>query len=231
MTFRLAAVRVMGGLAFLVLLCSATAFGQEVPASLRASIDLAVANVKPAIVRIEVVSAHYHEGREFKYQSSGSGVIITKEGHVVTNHHVAGHATRLVCTLATKQEVEAEVVGKDPLTDLAVIKLMPEQPCEFPTAPFGDSSQVRVGEHVLAMGSPMALSQSVTLGIVSNTELVMPEWLGRWGMVRQDGEDVGSLVRWIGHDAPIYGGNSGGPLVSLRGEIIGINEILSLIHI
>src|SRR5256886_13944125 len=73
------------------------------------------------------------------------------------------------------------------------------------------------------MGSPMALSQSVTLGIISNVEMTMPKLFGQ--QMRLDGEDVGALVRWIGHDAAIYGGNSGGPLVNLRGEIIGINEI------
>jgi len=73
------------------------------------------------------------------------------------------------------------------------------------------------------MGSPMALSQSVTLGIISNVEMIMPRAFG--SQMRLDGEDVGALVRWIGHDASIYGGNSGGPLVNLRGEIIGINEI------
>ena len=82
-----------------------------------------------------------------------------------------------------------------------------------------------MGDYVLAMGSPMALSQSVTLGIISNTEMTMPRFWGGDRRFRLDGEDVGSLVRWIGHDAAIYGGNSGGPLVNLRGEIIGINEI------
>jgi serine protease Do len=138
---------------------------------------------------------------------------------------VAGHATRLQCTLADKKELEAELVGRDPLTDIAVIKLRADGVQEFPAATFGDSSQARVGDEVLAMGSPLSLSQSVTLGIVSNTEVIMPRSLGPWFRVTEDGEDVGSFVRWIGHDASIYPGNSGGPLVNLRGEIIGINEI------
>src|SRR5205823_9665233 len=90
---------------------------------------------------------------------------------------------------------------------------------------FGNSGKLRVGDPVLAMGSPMALSQSVTLGIISNLEMVMPRFFGSSGRLRQEGEDVGSLVRWIAHDAQIYGGNSGGPLVNLSGEIVGINEI------
>lgn len=191
--------------------------------ALRAKVDAAVARVKPALVRIHVVSTRYAEGRELKYQSVGSGAIITPEGHVITNHHVAGHATRLVCTFTNKDEIEAELIGKDALTDIAVIKLnAPGR--TFPTVEFADSSKVRVGDQVLALGSPMALSQSVTLGIVSNTEMVMPTYL-RYGGLTLDGEDVGSMVRWIGHDAAIYGGNSGGPLVNLEGEIIGINEI------
>lgn len=198
---------------------------QDVPDSLRGSVDEAVAKVKPALVRIHVVRTEYAEGRELKYESSGSGVIISKEGHVITNHHVAGHAARVFCTLSNKEEIDAELVGADPLTDIAVIKLKSNGAQEFAVASFGDSSQVRVGDAVLAMGCPMALSQSVTLGIVSNTEMTMPHWMRSWGGIRQDGEDVGTLVKWIGHDAHIAGGNSGGPLVNLDGEIIGINEL------
>jgi serine protease Do len=196
-----------------------------IPESLRSSVDAAVAKVKPALVRIEVVTPSYYEGREVKYESSGSGVIITKEGHVVTNHHVAGHAKWIVCTLSNKEKIEAELVGRDPLSDIALLKLTPEEPREFPTAAWGDSSKVKVGDDVLAMGSPMALSQSVTLGIISNTEMIMPRWFGPLRRMDEDGEDVGSFVVWLGHDAQIYGGNSGGPLVNLEGEIIGINEI------
>ncbi len=197
----------------------------DIPESLRSSVETAVAKVKPALVRIEVVVPRYSEGREIKNEGSGSGVIITPEGHVVTNHHVAGHATRVVCTLSTREKIEAELVGRDPLTDIALLKLLPEEPREFPTAAWGDSTQVRVGDHVLAMGSPMALSQSVTMGIISNTEMIMPRWLGPFRRLEQDGEDVGSFVVWLGHDAQIYPGNSGGPLVSVEGEVIGINEI------
>lgn len=222
----LRAFMVLGfGFAVMAALASGVAAAQEIPSELKETVEAAVARVKPALVRIMVVSTRYREGRELKYQGSGSGVIISSEGHVVTNHHVAGHATRLLCTLTTKEEIEAELVGTDALTDIAVIKLKNDGSRVFPVATFGDSSKAQVGDHVLAMGSPMALSQSVTLGIVSNTEMVMPRFLGYWGRIKLDGEDVGAFVRWIGHDAAIYGGNSGGPLVNLRGEIIGINEI------
>src|SRR5207248_3495671 len=192
---------------------------------LRRQVDLAIGRVKPALVRIQVVSAEYNEGREVKMQAVGSGAIIDREGYLITNHHVAGHAIRMFCTLSNREEIEAELVGTDPLTDISVLKLKPEKPREFIAANFGDSSKLVVGDSVLAMGSPMALSQSVTLGIISNVEMIMPRLFGNFGRMRLDGEDVGALVRWVGHDASIYGGNSGGPLVNLHGEIIGINEI------
>ena len=198
---------------------------REVPSVLRTQIESAIGRVKPALVRIRVVSTEYSGYREVKMQEVGSGAIITKDGYIITNHHVAGHAARMFCTLWNREEIEAELIGTDPLTDISVIKLKPEKPREFSPAVFGDSSIIRVGDYVLAMGSPMALSQSVTLGILSNTEMIMPRFFGPSGRFRLDGEDVGAMVRWIGHDAAIYGGNSGGPLVNLRGEIIGINEI------
>ena len=197
----------------------------DVPVNLRAVVEAAIARMRPALVRIHVVSTEYREGRELKMQAVGSGAIISKDGYLITNHHVAGHGARMVCTLWDRQELDAELVGTDPLTDISVLKLKPEQPREFVPATFGDSSKISVGDSVLAIGSPMALSQSVTLGIISNVEMIMPRLFGTFGRFRLDGEDVGALVRWIGHDAAIYGGNSGGPLVNLRGEIIGINEI------
>ena len=198
---------------------------RNAPSALRSQIDSAIARVKPALVRIRVVSTDYGEGREVKMQAVGSGAIITRDGYLITNHHVAGHAARMFCTMWNREEIEAELVGTDPLTDISILKLKPEHPVEFKFVDFGDSSRIQVGEYVLAMGSPMALSQSVTLGIISNTEMTMPRYWGSARRIRMDGEDVGSLVRWIGHDAAIYGGNSGGPLVNLQGKIIGINEI------
>jgi len=214
-------------LVFVILATSvvvAPAKGNAVPNLVRSQVDTAIARVRPALVRIRVVSTEFSDGREIKQQSVGSGAIITKDGYIVTNHHVAGHAARMFCTLWNREEVEAELIGTDAMTDISVIKLKPETPREFQFVKFGDSAAMKVGDHVLAMGSPMALSQSVTLGIISNVEMIMPRFFGRGGL-RLDGEDVGSLVKWIGHDAAIYGGNSGGPLVNLKGDIIGINEI------
>ncbi len=179
-------------------------------------------SVRPALVRIHVVETDYRNGREEKFEASGSGAIFSADGLVVTNHHVAGNATRLFVTLPSREEIPAELVGTDALSDIAVLRLKPYKPTTFPVAKWGDSDTVKVGDPVLAMGSPLSLSQSITLGIVSNTEMILPSYAGAMEL---DGEDVGSIVRWIGHDATIFPGNSGGPLVNLRGEIIGINEI------
>src|SRR5262249_46848753 len=157
----------------------------------------------------------YYGGREVKHEASGSGAIISADGYVITNHHVVGKAKRVQCTLTTKEEVEATVVGTDPLADIAVIKLKrngKDASRPLPVAAFGDSDSLRVGDRVLAMGSPLALSQSVTKGIVSNVKMTL-------GMFKftLDGEEVGSIVTWIGHDSQIFPGNSGGPLVNLKG--------------
>lgn len=184
----------------------------------------AVDAVRPALIMIHMVSTDFRQGRELKAESSGSGVIISPLGYAVTNHHVAADAERIVCTLADKREVEAKLIGTDPLADIAVIKLMSPDGKPFRFARFGDSSKLQVGERVFAMGCPLALSQSVTMGIVSNREMMMPSFMSADDF-KLAGEDVGSIVRWIGHDAMIRPGNSGGPLVNPNGEIIGINEI------
>ncbi len=192
--------------------------------SAAASDDLerALRRVYPALVRIYVVKEEADAGRMKKERAAGSGVIIRKEGYIITNHHVAGRARRLFCRLADGEEVEAELVGTDALSDIAVIRLLLDRrksTAPLPVAEFGDSDRLAVGDPVLAMGSPGGVAQSVTRGIVSNTALILP------GGLRLDGEDVGSLVRWIAHDARIYSGNSGGPLVTLDGRIVGINEV------
>lgn len=192
----------------------------------REAIDRAVAAVYPALVRIHVVAEEGMDGRMRKLQGTGSGTIISEDGYVLSNHHVARRATRIVCRLSNREEIDATLVGTDALADIAVLKLDlstrrdPKVP--LAVAKFGNSDEVRVGDAVLAMGSPAGLSQSVTKGIVANTEMIAPANMG--GLLL-DGENVGELVRWIGHDAVIYPGNSGGPLVNLRGEIIGVNEV------
>ena len=189
--------------------------------------DKVIELAKPSIVRIEVLMEEGRDGRMFKQRGFGSGAIISPDGYVLTNHHVAGRGTRFRCTLANREEIPATLVGTDALADLAVIKLdlsarlHPKE--AVPVAKFGDSSKLKVGDTVFALGSPAALSQSVTQGVVANTEMISPKLMG--GGMLLDGENVGELVRWIGHDAVIFGGNSGGPLVNQEGLIIGINEV------
>ncbi len=190
------------------------------PAAPKPEYQRAVDAVYPALVRLEVVRPEFRGGREVRGQTSGSGVIISPQGHIVTNHHVAGRATQVIAVLPDKEEVRARRVGTDPMTDICVLKLEGDR--TYPYARWGDSSKVAVGDTVLAMGSPGALSQSVTAGIASNVDLVLPDFYRR---VWVDDEDVGALVKWIAHDAAIFPGNSGGPLVNLEGEVVGINEI------
>jgi serine protease Do len=221
--------RVFGAATIVVLIAAAPLAAQTDPGRTdrgqSAAIESALAKVAPSLVRIHVVTVSHTDGREIKREASGSGTIITAEGHVITNHHVAGKTRAIICTLPTKEEVPADLVGTDPLSDIAILKLRPSKPRTFPFATFGDASTLQVGDRVLALGSPLALSQSVTMGIVSNTEMIMPGLFWPFNQMTLDGEDVGSIVRWIGHDAAIFGGNSGGPLVNMQGEIVGVNEI------
>jgi serine protease Do len=188
------------------------------------AVTRAIARVYPSLVQIHVLSTHTEGGRERKSGATGSGAIISAEGHVITNHHVVGRATSIRVILPTREELEATLVGTDPLSDIAVIQLdlskRPKASAALPVAVFGASEAVRVGDTVLAMGCPLALSQAVTRGIVANVDLRVPR------PIELEGENVGSVVKWIGHDAQIFPGNSGGPLVNLDGEIIGINELV-----
>jgi serine protease Do len=141
--------------------------------------------------------------------SLGSGVLMSSEGVVLTNYHVIEKAQDIRVTLANRQEVEAQVIGADPKTDLAVLKLPGEH---FPTLPLGDSDRVQVAETVLAIGNPFGLAQTVTMGIVSA--------VGRANVGIADYED------FIQTDAAINPGNSGGALINARGELIGINTAI-----
>lgn len=195
------------------------------PEQIQEAIIRTVEKLQPALVRIHVVEKYYSEGRELKQEKYGSGVVISSDGYVVTNHHVAGKAYFADCSFSNLKNYSLKLVGTDALTDISVLKIITDEPQNFEYAVFGDSDKVKVGDYVLAMGSPMALNPSVTLGIISNQRMILPYKLNSFELFANDGENVGSLVCWLGHNAEISPGSSGGPLVNLQGEIIGINEI------
>jgi serine protease Do len=141
---------------------------------------------------------------------SGSGVIVDGEGHIVTNNHVVGDATEIEVRLSDKTKLIARVIGKDPDTDLALLKVSAGRP--LTSARFGDSAAVKVGQWVLAVGNPFGLDQTVTLGVISG--------IGRENI------NLSRYENFIQTDASINPGNSGGPLFNLRGEVIGINTAI-----
>jgi len=175
--------------------------------------------VLPALIHIQPVIMDYLTGREKKQSVVGSGVIISADGYAVTNYHVAGRAERIICTLHDREQVPATLVGGDPATDLAVIKLdLSEYKGRIVAAVLGDSDALQVGQTVLAMGSPLALSRSVSMGVISTVNRFFP------GDIRlPSGEKTGRYNTWLQTDAAINPGNSGGPLVNLEGEVVGIN--------
>ena len=145
----------------------------------------------------------------FRMQGAGSGVIINRDGYVLTNNHVVEGAKEVTVTLADKREYKARVVGRDPRTDLAVLKIDPPEP--LTAATMGDSEQLRVGDWVLAIGNPFGLSNTVTSGIVSAKGRII---------------GAGPYDDFIQTDTPINPGNSGGPLFNMKGEVIGINTAI-----
>jgi Do/DeqQ family serine protease len=148
--------------------------------------------------------------REQRAQSLGSGVIVSADGYVLTNNHVVDRGVEVTVTMPDKRELRAKVIGVDPATDIAVLKI---DASNLPTMPWGDSSRLKVAEWVLAIGNPFQLNQSVTLGIVSATGRTLE---GRFAAY----ED------FIQTDAAINPGNSGGALVNARGELVGINTAI-----
>jgi serine protease Do len=203
---------------------------EELRDEMRAMVQSARDKVFPALVNISVVTTSFEGGEESKGGSTGSGTIISKQGHVLTNQHVVNDGKKFKITLADRTVVPAKLVGEDPLTDLAILQIdLNELPkgTELAVAEFGDSDLLAIGDTVMAMGSPFALSRSVTLGIVSNTERVFTSGFMREEVEEMQGDagTTGTFTRWIQHDAAINPGNSGGPLVNLEGKIVGVNTL------
>jgi serine protease Do len=144
-------------------------------------------------------------------QSLGSGVLVDRKGHILTNHHVILRASAIRVTLVSGREYEGQLVGSDPASDLAVVKITMEE--EIEPAGLGNSSDLMIGESVIAIGNPFGLSHTVTTGVISALNRSI-----------QAGEQV--FKDFIQTDASINPGNSGGPLLNIRGEVIGINTAI-----
>jgi serine protease Do len=170
----------------------------------------------PAVVSVSVIkSGSNHPGKSNplepqKSQGIGSGVIIHQDGYVLTNNHVVENAEKITIKFDEKHKVPARIVGTDPKTDLAVLKIDKGQ--NLPTLSFGDSSQIKVGDWAIAIGSPFGLNRSMSKGIISA--------VGRAQMGILEIED------FIQTDAAINPGSSGGPLLNIKGEMIGINTAI-----
>ncbi len=144
--------------------------------------------------------------REFQSNSLGSGFIISADGHILTNAHVVEGAEEITVRLTDKREYKAKVIGTDRRTDIALIKI---DAANLPVVRFGDPGRLKVGEWVLAIGSPFGFENTVTAGIVSAKGRSLPQE---------------TLVPFIQTDVAVNPGNSGGPLFNLRGEVVGINS-------
>ena len=195
--------------------------GPSVARQMGSAVADVVERVMPAVVvvRTEAVQMHLardpFRGRLYRIPErlagQGSGAIIRKDGYVLTSHHVVKDAQQIEVALPDGAKFSAKVVGRDPLTDLAVLKIEKAGGRAFPVIEAGDSDKLRVGEFVIAIGSPFSLNSSVTLGIIS-----------------QKGRAVGLLPYedFIQTDASINPGNSGGPLVDMDGRLAGINAVI-----
>ncbi|HTZ03853.1 MAG TPA: trypsin-like peptidase domain-containing protein [Xanthobacteraceae bacterium] len=169
----------------------------------RAVIDV-VEQVGPAVVRLSIPSSD-----TARRGGTGSGVIVAPDGLILTNSHVAGSASRIEVTTADGQDLHARLVGDDPDTDLALIRV--DESVTLPAAPLGDSKRLKRGQLVIAIGNPLGFESTVTTGVVSA--------LGR-SLRSRNGRLIDDVIQT---DAALNPGNSGGPLVSSRGEVVGIN--------
>jgi serine protease Do len=185
----------------------------------------AAERVMPAVVNITAIKEHTarsaEEKRYYEYfgqprasEATGSGVIISAKGYIVTNNHVIKGSNKVEITLYDKRKFTATLIGTDPNTDLAVLKI--EAPSNIPTIDFANSDEIKVGEWVLAVGNPFELTSTVTAGIVSAKGRNINILGGRQ-----------SIESFIQTDAAVNPGNSGGALVNTKGELVGINTAIA----
>ncbi|NOT77342.1 MAG: trypsin-like serine protease [Cyclobacteriaceae bacterium] len=168
----------------------------------------AVNNVKNAVVKIDVYKTV--QGK-LKAAGSGSGFIFSSDGLIFTNHHVVNGAEKIMVGLLNENEIEAFLIGKDPDTDLAILKIYTDG---YSTAHLGDASTLQIGQLVIAIGNPLGYQHTVTTGVVSA--------LGR-SMRTQSGRVVDNVIQ---SDAALNPGNSGGPLITTDGEVVGVNTAI-----
>lgn len=179
-------------------------------------------NLLDSVVRLDVREASFSGGTKKMIRGVGSGVIIDEEGYILTNAHVVGaDAEEIIITLPNLERVEAELIGWDHWTDLALVRMDMESVAErglsFSHSPFGDSSELYPGQPVFAVGTPNGLTRTVTRGIISNPN----RYFAASNQIR--GYETGYFNTWLQTDAAINPGNSGGPLVDAEGKIVGIN--------
>jgi serine protease Do len=200
----------------------------EPPASTAASNRIAAArdHVLPVVVSILTVRQDYRQGEPSLSVSSGSGTIVSPQGHIATNAHVTENGKSFRIVFADGRELPARLVGTDTLSDLAVLQVQPPKPETFSYAEFATSLDLKPGDTVLAMGAPWGLSNSMSAGVVNNPRRLLVSLFddeAEYEDSLSEDEPTGRYYAWIQHDASIAPGNSGGPLVDLNGRIVGVN--------
>ena len=183
-------------------------------ADFRQIIERAKGRVYPAIVFVKPIREEFSGGEKQKMEVFGSGAIISTDGLMFTNAHVAEKAASIRVVLGDKEQYPANLVGLDKETDLALLRIeLPAGHPPLPVVEFGDSSRVSEGEFVMAMGSPFGFTRSISFGVISNTR----RYIGFRGQYKYN--------LWLQTDAAINPGNSGGPLVDSEGRVVGINTL------